>query len=193
MLMLRRFLSLLLITACGLPFAIPAQAQDSGETIIIPAEELANTIAAAHEGDTIAVHGGVFKGSLEIDKSLTLIGSDWPVIDGQNEGTVIRITAPGTQFRGFSIKNSGSSLDQQNSGISVEAEDVTIENNRFEDTLFGIYLQEAHRGIVRGNTISSKDLEVQRRGDPIRIWYSTDVLIENNVVDKGRDVVLWYS
>ena len=44
-----------------------------------------------------------------------------------------------------------------------------------------------------GNAITSKELEVQRRGDPIRLWYSTDVLVEDNVVDKGRDVVLWYS
>ena len=32
-----------------------------------------------------------------------------------------------------------------------------------------------------------------RRGDPIRVWYSNDVVVENNVVTKGRDVVLWYS
>ena len=44
------------------------------------------------------------------------------------------------------------------------------------DTLFGIYLKEAHHGVIRGNEISSKDLEVQRRGDPIRTWYSSDVL-----------------
>ena len=73
------------------------------------------------------------------------------------------------------------------------APDVTVAGNRFEDTLFGIYLKEAHGSVVRGNTISSKDLDVPRRGDPIRVWYSTDVLIEDNVVDKGRDVVLWYS
>jgi nitrous oxidase accessory protein len=122
-----------------------------------------------------------------------LIGREWPVIDGGSKGTVVEISGPGAVFSGFIIKNSGSVLEQENSGIAVIAPRVTVENNRFEDTLFGIYLKEGHNGVIRGNQISSMDLEVQRSGDPIRLWYSTDVLIEDNVVDKGRDVVLWYS
>ena len=59
--------------------------------------------------------------------------------------------------------------------------------------MFGIYLKEAHYSVIRGNQVTSKDLAVQRRGDPIRLWYSSDVLVEDNVVDSGRDVVLWYS
>ena len=190
---LRRSLILLAALVCGLLLVAPARAQTPGETIVITAEQVGTAVAAAQDGDTIEVHGGVFSGALEIDKRLTLIGKDWPVIDGANQGTVVEISGPGTVFSGFLIKNSGSVLDQENSGISVIAPDVIVENNRFVDTLFGIYLKEAHGGVVRGNTISSKELEVQRRGDPIRIWYSTDVLIEDNVVDKGRDVVLWYS
>ena len=184
---------LFILLALALMQFAPAWAQTTGETFVITAEELAATVAAAQDGDTIEVNGGTFRGNLDIDKRLTLIGSDWPVIDGQNKGTVVRITGPGTLFRGFLIKNSGSSLDQENSGIAVVAPQVTVENNRFEDTLFGVYLKEAHNSVIRGNTITSKDLEVQRRGDPIRLWYSTDVLVEDNVVDKGRDVVLWYS
>lgn len=196
---MNRFLFLLLLLFSGLALTAPAfgratvKAQEGGKTFSVTAEELAMAVAAAQDGDTINVQGGTYTGSLEIDKRLNLIGHDWPVIDGENEGTVVRITGPGTLFRGFLIKNSGSSLDEQNSGLSVEAEGITVEDNRFEDTLFGIYLQKAHHGIIRGNSITSKDLEVQRRGDPIRLWYSTDVLVEDNVVDKGRDVVLWYS
>ena len=180
---------LLFAVFCLLITAAPAIAQEGGETFVITAEELATAVAQAQDGDTIEVNGGIFQGSLEIDKRLTLIGHDWPVIDGENEGTVVRITGPGTLFRGFLIKNSGSSLDQQNSGIAVEAEEVVVENNRFEGTLFGIYLQKAHHSVIRGNTVTSKDLEVQRRGDPIRLWYSTDVRVEDNVVDRGLSLI----
>ena len=190
---MQRFFLLFLLLAGGLIYTVPASAQEGGETFVVTAEDLATAVGAAKDGDTIDVQGGTYRGNLVVDKRLTVTGSDWPVIDGENEGTVIRITAPGTIFRGFLIKNSGSSLDEQNSGLAVEAEEVLVENNRFEDTLFGVYLQKAHHSIVRGNTITSKELEVQRRGDPIRLWYSTDVLVEDNVVDKGRDVVLWYS
>jgi nitrous oxidase accessory protein len=159
----------------------------------IPAEELALTISAAAPGDTITVDGGVFYGALNIDKPLTIIGINRPVIDGQEQGTVVRITGAGSTISGFTIRHSGSSLDMENSGMAVEARGVTVENNIFEDTLFGIYLREAHQSIVRDNQINNKALELPRRGDGIRVWSSNDVLIEGNTVKNGRDVVLWYS
>jgi len=191
--LMQRILLFPLFLAGSLLLVAPVMAQERADTFFITADDLAATISAAQDGDVIEVNGGTYYGSLDIDKSLTIIGRDWPVIDGENEGTVVKISGPGTLFRGFLIKNSGSSLDHENSGIAVVAPQVTVENNRFENTLFGIYLKEAHNGVIRGNVITSKDLEVQRRGDPIRLWYSTDVLIEDNVVENGRDVVLWYS
>ena len=165
--------------------------QDAAE--VITAGELAAAVAGAAPGDVIEVDGGVFYGSLLIDRPLTLIGRNFPVLDGQDEGTVLKITAPGASIEGFLIRNSGSSLDQENSGIVVEAAGVTIARNRFENTLFGVYLREAHGSTVLENVIHSKALAVPRRGDPIRVWYSNDVTIAGNVVEQGRDVVLWYS
>lgn len=159
----------------------------------IPADQLAQAMAAAAPGDIINVQGGIYHGRLVIDKPLTLIGHDWPAINGGGEGSVLQITAPGTTVRGFLIQNSGDSLDQENTGIVVEAPDTIVEDNRFEQTLFGIYLRQASNSVVRGNLIHSKPLDVPRRGDGIRVWYSNDVLIENNTVETGRDVVLWYS
>jgi nitrous oxidase accessory protein len=135
----------------------------------------------------------VYQGPFEINRSVELIGHDWPVLDGGDEGTVVEITAPDVVIKGFVIKNSGDTLAEENSGIAVEAPGALIEGNRLEDTLFGIYLRKAHETIIRDNDITSKDLDVPRRGDPIRVWFSNDVLIENNEVNEGRDVVLWYS
>lgn len=159
----------------------------------LSAEHLQTAVSRAQAGDVIQITGGIFQGSLVIDKPLTLIGHNWPILDGGNSGTVLKITAQNTTIRGFLIQNSGSSLDHENTGVAIEAEHVIVENNRFENTLFGVYLRSAHGSIVRNNIIQSKDLDVPRRGDPIRVWYSNDVLIEGNRVEKGRDVVLWYS
>lgn len=170
---------------------IPAASAQS--EITISAEDLQTAVFNSSANAVINVNGGTFYGNLVIDTPVTLNGIDWPVVDGQNEGTVITVNAPGTTIRGFVIKNSGQSLDQENSGIAVETNHTIIENNRFEDTLFGIYSRYGHNSIFRNNSISSKALEVQRRGDPIRIWYSNDVVLQGNIIDKGRDVVLWYS
>lgn len=188
----RLFILILLLCVAILGVGITfAQADDVGVTIL--AEDLATAVSEASPGDIINVEGGAFYGSLIIDTPITLNGIDWPVVDGENDGTVITINAPGTTIRGFVIRNSGKSLDQENSGIAVETHDTFLENNRFENTLFGIYSRHGHNSIFRNNSITSKDLEVQRRGDPIRVWYSNDVTIDGNIIDEGRDVVLWYS
>ncbi|NLF67167.1 MAG: nitrous oxide reductase family maturation protein NosD [Chloroflexi bacterium] len=190
----RRGLAWLLVALVfGLPGIAGASHAQQAPAAAIRAEELPAAIAAAGAGDTIEVNGGTLYGSLQIDRPLTLVGRNFPVLDGQNEGTVLEISAPGSSVEGFLIRNSGDSLDQENSGIVVEATGVNIRNNRFEDTLFGIYLRKAHGSTVHGNVIQGKDLDVPRRGDAIRVWYSNDVSITENRVERGRDVVLWYS
>lgn len=168
----------------------------SGVKVIAPRGQyssLEQALAEAADGDTIEVYGGSYAGGLRIEKSLRLIGHDSPVIDGGNEGTVITLAAPNIQFSGFTIRNSGDSLDAENSGIVGEAPGLLITGNRLEGTLFGIYMREAHGSVIRDNLILSKPLSLARRGDPIRIWASHQVHIEDNQIARGRDVVLYYS
>lgn len=154
---------------------------------------LARALAAAAPGETIRVRGGRYTGPLTVDRPLTLVGEQWPVVDGGGRGTVVRITAPGVELSGFLVRGSGASLDEENSGIAVEAPRARIVDNRLEDVLFGIYARKAPGGEIRDNVITGKDLDSARRGDAIRIWYSDGVTIVGNEVSRSRDVVLWYS
>ena len=155
--------------------------------------DLRAAINAAQPGDTIVVPAGHYAGPLVLDMPITLEGEGQPIIEGNGQGDVITIQAPNVTVRGFVIRNSGDSLDQENAGITGLAPNLTIENNRFEETLFGVYLKEAPNSIVSGNTVLSKDLPVQRRGDGIRVWYSASSTIEDNYVNGSRDVVIWFS
>jgi nitrous oxidase accessory protein len=194
-----RFLRSLGLFVLLLTLVIPSRnvlAEDGAVLIVSPNGpyySITAALDAASNGDRIDVHGGVYDGPLIIEKSVSLFGLDWPVIDGNSQGTVIKLRAPDIVLNGFLIRNSGASLDEENSGIAGEAPNLVIENNRLEGTLFGIYLREAEGSIVRSNIINSKDLDLARRGDPIRVWFSNNVLIEANEVKRGRDVVLWYS
>jgi len=184
-----------LVVIAAMTLALPALAQDEGRVVAPQGTygSISEALAQAEDGDVIEVFGGTYPESMVIDKPVTLIGHDWPVIDGGGSGTVIKLVAPDVTIRGFVITGSGHSLQQENSGIAVEAPGAIIEGNRMEDTLFVVYLREADGGVIRDNVITSKDLDVPRRGDPIRVWFSNDVTVENNTVSKGRDVVLWYS
>ncbi|HXF61570.1 MAG TPA: nitrous oxide reductase family maturation protein NosD [Caldilineaceae bacterium] len=155
--------------------------------------DLAAALAQAEPGATILVPPGVYSGPLTIAQPVTLAGEPGAVIQGDGRGDVVIVTAPDVTLRGFVIRNSGDSLDREHAGIVGLAPRLTVEDNRLEDTLFGIYLKNAPNSVIRGNTVFSKKLDVARRGDGIRVWYSDGPVVENNHVVGSRDVVIWFS
>lgn len=158
-----------------------------------PAFDLAAAIADAQPGATITVPPGVYAGPLRIDRPLTLEGQEGSVIDGGGIGDVVTVTGADVTLRGLIIRNSGDSLDREHAGISGLASHLTVENNRLENVLFGVYLKNAPHSVVRNNVILSQDLDIARRGDGIRAWYSDYPTIEGNHVIASRDVVVWFS
>ncbi len=152
-------------------------------------------IDAAEPGAVIQIPPGLYQGNFLIEKPITLEGINWPILDGQNQGNVIEINnAPHVTIRGLVIRNSGSRLDKENAGIAVDQSPYLVaENNRLENTLFGIYIKDSAESRIAYNLIGAKDLDVPARGDGIRVWYSEQSEVVGNQVDKGRDVVLWYN
>lgn len=169
-----------------LGFAAPAAAQQTGF-------DLNEALAAAQPGETIVVPAGVYPGPLIIDRPVKLKGEGQAVIQGDGQGHVVEITAPDVTFDSFVVRGSGDSIDREDAGIVVSAPGAVIANNRLEDVLFGIYLQQAPESVIRGNLVLAKDLPISRRGDGIKIWYSHNSLIEDNHVQGSRDVLFWFS
>ena len=180
------FAALLMIAAIGCSFATPTMAQDTGF-------DLHAAIAAAQPGSTIYVPAGAYAGPVEIDKALVLEGEGLPVIQGAGDGDVVSINADDVTLRGFVVRGSGTSLDAEHAGITASGKRITLENNRVEDALFGIYLHNAPDSVVRGNEVIGKALDISRRGDGLKVWYSANSLIENNHVHDSRDSVIWFS
>ncbi len=156
--------------------------------------ELQPLIERAQPGDTLYLDGGLYAGPVTIDKTIAIIGKNWPVIDGRLQGTVIKITAPGVHLQGLKIINSGIDLSEEDAGIALDAPDATIMNNHLEEVLFGIYLRRSHRTVLRNNLIEGKkEMEIPRRGDLIRAWSSDSLLIADNILRYGRDLIVWFS
>jgi nitrous oxidase accessory protein len=150
-------------------------------------------IERANDGDRIEVRGGVFPGGLTIDKPIQLVGIDGPVIDGGGEGTLVQITVPNVTIDGFTLRNSGTSHDKEDSGILVDAGPATIVNNILENVLFGIYVRKADGTVIQNNSVRALPVDVGLRGDGIKIWYANNVVVEGNHASDGRDIILWYS
>ncbi len=169
--------------------AFGAQAQQSPQSV----DEISRLIELADPGSTIVLPAGVYEGNLRIDKSVVLDGQGVVTIDGLGKGTVIELGAGDITLRGLTIRGSGSTVDQEPAGVRAFAGPVIIEHNRFEDVYFGIDLRPAPESIIRNNTIVGKALGPGRRGDGVRLWWSDDCIIVDNVIDGVRDMVFWYS
>jgi nitrous oxidase accessory protein len=175
----------MMVASCG---ASPTRADEGGAAF-----DLQSVVRQASPASTIQVPAGVYRGPVVIGTTLSLIADGEVVLDGGGDGDVVVVKAPHVTVRGFTIRNTGDSLDRENAAITVLAPDARIEDNRIENALFGIYVRGADRAVIRGNVIRGKDLPVQRRGDGIRLWQTHHAVVENNTLDCCRDAVMWYS
>jgi nitrous oxidase accessory protein/Cu-processing system ATP-binding protein len=155
--------------------------------------DLPAALAAAPTNAVIDVPAGLYSGPLTITKPVTLIAAAGVVIAGNGQGTVVRIEAPDVTLRGFTIRNSGQFLSSEDCGIMVKAPRATIESNRLDHVLFGIYLKQSPDSRIIGNRVRGYDLSLPVRGDGIRLWYSHHCVIRGNDVQNSRDNIIWFS
>ena len=150
-------------------------------------------VDAAEERAVLTLEPGTYAGPVVVDKPLTIDGRGQVVIDGGGKGTVVLLDTDGATLKGLTLRNSGSSHNDLDSGVQVRGNFNVIKDNRIEDCLFGVDLQQSKNNIVRRNHISSKDVEIGMRGDAVRLWYSFDNQVTDNVIRNARDTVVWYS
>lgn len=151
-------------------------------------------IDRAAPGETVQLPPGTYAEHLTIAKAITLDGGGAAVIDGGDQGTVIQVTAPGVTLRGLTIRASGDSFTMEDSAVRIEnADRCTMERCRMEDVLFGAYIAKSSHCTFRDLWIGGKPLEMPRRGDGVRLWYSDDTLLERVQLVDSRDFVIWFA
>ena len=148
---------------------------------------------AAEEGAVVMPEPGTYAGPVVVDKPLTIDGRGQVSIDAGGKGTVVLLDTDGATLKGLHLTNSGDSHNDIDSGVQVRGNFNVIKDNRIDDCLFGVDLQQSSNNIVRRNHISSKAVDLGVRGDAIRLWYSFDNKIVDNIIRNARDTVVWYS
>ncbi len=152
-------------------------------------ERIRDALTAAAAGDTVTVHGGVYReGNLSVDKPVTLVGVGWPRLDGEDRVEVLTITASGVTVRGFEIVRGGAGSLHDLAGIKVaSASRVTVEDNRVFGCSFGIYFSKARDGVARRNEIRGTPVGEQENGNGIHAWSCERLVFSDNTVDRHRD------
>ena len=146
-------------------------------------------ISVSNRHDTIIVKPGTYKEyDINVDKPITIIGKNYPVIDGEEKGEIITITSDSVTVDGLFIKNVGLSYTEDFAAIRVrKSKHFVIQNLVLENLFFGIYIEKSNYGKVYHNKIIGDAVEEHSSGNGIQLWYSHHVDVEHNYVQGVRD------
>ena len=136
-----------------------------------------SAIDSATSGDTIFVEKGIYhEYDISINKSLTLIGLDYPTVDAEENGFIFNVSADSVTISGFKLINVGKSYTKDYSAIHTHKINFfTIENNIFENPFFAIHIEKSHNGLITGNTIIGNAVEEHNSGNGIHLWHASKI------------------
>lgn len=143
-------------------------------------------INAADPDDVIHVKGGPpYYEHVVVNKSLSLIGEDGPIIDGSGVGTVVNVTASFVNITGFTIQNGGPDWGQRDSGIKLIGRSYCfIENNHINGSRIGIYVRNSSKIRIISNNITYSV-------ESVRLSLSSNNYIKANIIaDHSYGVLL---
>lgn len=163
----------------------------TGDTINVSPTGLsiAKAIAASKPGGTIIVAPGRYiVREIVVDKQLTLIGRDFPVFDAQGNGEVVRVTADNVTITGMRFTGTGVSYTQDRASLRVtNSSGCRIAGNKFDNTLYGIYLARVNDCRIEGNILEASGKTEATSGNGIHLWTSRGITIANNRISGFRD------
>lgn len=171
---------------------------------IVSTNTLSNTIIVSKDGhiksiieainlasdyDTILIKAGEYaEGNIIVDKKLTIIGENFPIIDGRGSGEIFTVISNEVHISGLLIKNSGISFLEENAGIRLkEVRNCSITGNRFINNFFSVYLAKSAECVISDNYIEGEKKREANSGNGIHLWYCRDIKIENNKIFNHRD------
>jgi nitrous oxidase accessory protein len=165
----------------------------AGTTIAAELPSFQALVDAAEPNSVLSPPAGTYAGPVVLDKPLNIDGRGEVTIDAGGRGSVVVIDTDGATLRGLHLTNSGNSHNELDAGVQVRGNFNVVKDNRIDNCLFGVDMQQSENNIVRRNRITSKPVDLGVRGDAIRLWYSFNNRIEENEAIDSRDIVVWYS
>ncbi|MFP5079031.1 nitrous oxide reductase family maturation protein NosD [Pedobacter sp. JCM 36344] len=143
----------------------------------------------SRNGDTIMVFPGLYKeGNIIIQKSITLLGRGYPVLDGENKYAIISIKAKNAVVKGLKLQHTGRSEIRDLGAIMVyDSDGISVISNILDDTNFGVYVQNSKKCTIKGNSITAYGKDEVQSGNGIHCWHSDSLTIIDNKIKGHRD------
>jgi nitrous oxidase accessory protein len=161
---------------------------------VTPGASLQSELDEAAEGTALCLAAGDYAGPVVLRSGRALWGPREAVIRSSGTGTTVRLEGEGAALLGLTVDGSGGRFDLLDAAVHVAGRGARVEGVRVHDAVFGILVERASSVLVRANeVVGDATRSLGLRGDGIRLWECTDSVVEDNFLDHGRDMVLWYA
>lgn len=184
-------------------FAVPAPLQGNvgpvartpraGAAHVSNFAELQRLIALPDGPREIELKGGVYRGDLQIRRSVSLRGDGAAVIEGSGHDTVIAVESDDVTLENLEVRHSGRRQTDEDAAIRVKGARARIAGVAVSDSLFGITVGPCQSCSIERCRVSGTAGNEELRGDGIKLWEASDSVVRDNLVENVRDVVVWYS
>jgi len=144
---------------------------------------------------TIKLSNASYIGNIHINKPISLIGNGKKVIiKGDLSTSVITINSSNVTLKNLIITDSGTRIDKINAAISInKALHVEVDNCKLLNSLYGIDLDMVSDSKFTNNYITSKNADMNFRGNALKLYYSHNNIFKNNTIEYSKDITLNYS
>jgi nitrous oxidase accessory protein len=146
-------------------------------------------IVAASNGDSIFVESGIYsEGPIVLNKSLSIIGKDFPILSGESKFEILKITSDNVLIEGLKFIDTGISFVEDNAAVKLEeVKNCQIKNNVFINNFFSVYLAKSSMCLIQNNQIKAFQSTETRSGNGIHLWYCKNISIIGNKIEGHRD------
>jgi nitrous oxidase accessory protein len=177
------------ITFIALIFSVSLFAKEVRICSSCEYSSIKEAIQSAQSGDTLIIEQGVyFESDIRIDKPLTILGKNYPIIDGQEKSYIFDIVSDSVTLKGLSIKNVGKSYTTDFAAIhTYKVKNFHFEDNILNDAFFGFHIEKSHNGVIKNNRIKGNAVTEHNSGNGIHLWHSSKIQIINNTIENMRD------
>lgn len=150
---------------------------------------ISEAVNAANKGDTIVIYEGVYReGNIVIKNAMTIIGKGNAILDGEQKYEILTIYADDVHVSGLKLINTGTGSIKDIAAIKViNGKRVTIKNNIFENTFFGVHFSNSSHSHIVNNQFKANGKGEHDIGNGIHLWKCEYITIDNNRVQGHRD------
>ncbi|MFN2377553.1 MAG: nitrous oxide reductase family maturation protein NosD, partial [Candidatus Binatia bacterium] len=115
------------------------------------------------------------------------------VLEGSRTGTVLDVEAEGAVVENLAIVGTGSRHTSEDSAVRLRGRHNLLSRLFLDQVLFGAVLEGCVECRVERVHVAGREGITEMRGDGVKIWESHGSTVSHCLVERSRDLVVWYS